>query len=1127
MGETLETVRFFVSSTFRDLYAEREELVQRVFPRLRKLCAERGVTWSEVDLRWGITEEQSERGEVLPICLAEIDRCRPFFLCMLGERYGWVAGTETLAEVAARHPWVASHPGASVTELEILHGALNEGGIRPAAFFYFRDPAHAADDIDDVDEHCTRMLALKERIRRSGLPLYDGYRSPADLGARVLADLTALIDRLHPAGSSADPLDRETAEHAAFARSRIGSYVGRQESFRMLDDFAASATRDDGPGLAIIGAPGSGKSALLANWLVRHRAAHPGDITIHHALGATPSSTNGEALLRRLLGELARRLDIDITIPNESAALRSAFVAALPKIGRKVVLILDGLDLLEDRDGYPTLSWLPDVLPAHLRVIVAALPGRAQEVLAQRPWPTLTVEPLNAAERRAVITDFLRQAGKSLSEEQVMRIVAAQPAANPLFLTAMLEELRVFGVHERLDERLAFYLAPQDAAGAAPTLEDLFDRILQRYESAYERERPGLVRDAMSLLWASRRGLAEHELLMLLGPAKDVPLPHAYWAPLFFAAGHALMDRGGQITFFHDAMRNAVRNRYLTTETAGVHLRLADYFATRQGIVGVTMVEPEKGRPPQVSRIILRTDARVIEDRQLEELPWQLAQAKEWQRLALTLADLGFLNDAWKANPADVEAFWGQLYAESPWRAPDAYEEVIDDPVEYRNHLDAVTQLLRFLGHLDAVADIDRRMIEDAHKSGDEKQLARHLQSLAILLRKMNRLDEALALHREEEEICRRLDKTGLLAACLMAEAHIHRRRGELEQAKDLMQEAEPIVRELDQPGLLASLLNNRALLLKALGASSDEVAACYREVETLARQANDGWMLAHTLTSLSGLALQPLTGKERWTMDDLEHLFRHLYPPLEEAYQLARMGRIAGLVEKLRSDYENFRKTLRDYARMLTRNGVGAFRRGDLDESVTFYGRAEEVYRRLHDDEGVSICLGERALVLMEHGQSEAALELMREEEQICRRLKDLDGLETCLGNQTMILLLRDEVDAAEAMLRKREEECGALTDPAAQARRLGHRSQIHAKRGELEDALCAALEQEQLARKAEDFEGICTGLQQRAELLAELGRREEAVAAAEKCLRMAKDHGLDALAREVEVFLAALSAE
>ena len=43
-------------------------------PALRARLKDRFVELVDVDLRWGITVEEAERGEVLPICLAEIDR---------------------------------------------------------------------------------------------------------------------------------------------------------------------------------------------------------------------------------------------------------------------------------------------------------------------------------------------------------------------------------------------------------------------------------------------------------------------------------------------------------------------------------------------------------------------------------------------------------------------------------------------------------------------------------------------------------------------------------------------------------------------------------------------------------------------------------------------------------------------------------------------------------------------------------------------------------------------------------------------------------------------------------------------------------------------------------------------
>ena len=283
MSAAWRTVRVFVSSTFRDMQAEREELLKRVLPQIRKLCQQRGVAWGEVDLRWGITEAQAQRGDVLPICLAEIDRCCPFFLCLLGERYGWVPGPGHIAaELRAHYPWLDEHLDHSVTEMEVWHAVLNHPDKPAHVLFYFRDQAYhdrlpegrrLEDFTCENDTARWKLADLKERIRASGLPLREGYADPQALGEMVLKDLTALIDRLFPEGSQPDPLDREAAEHEAFARSRLGVYIGRPEYFQQLDAFAQAPTQHaQGLGLVVRGESGSGKSALLANWLAGYVA---------------------------------------------------------------------------------------------------------------------------------------------------------------------------------------------------------------------------------------------------------------------------------------------------------------------------------------------------------------------------------------------------------------------------------------------------------------------------------------------------------------------------------------------------------------------------------------------------------------------------------------------------------------------------------------------------------------------------------------------------------------------------------------------------------------------------------------------------------------------------------------
>src|SRR4030095_6891881 len=134
LGRRNRHIRVFVSSTFRDMQSERDHLVKFIFPQLRKACEERFVTWCEVDLRWGITDEQSAESNVLPICLAEIDRCRPFFIGLLGERYG--SPPESIpVDLTERLPWIKRRQGLSVTETEILHGVLNDPANAVHAFF--------------------------------------------------------------------------------------------------------------------------------------------------------------------------------------------------------------------------------------------------------------------------------------------------------------------------------------------------------------------------------------------------------------------------------------------------------------------------------------------------------------------------------------------------------------------------------------------------------------------------------------------------------------------------------------------------------------------------------------------------------------------------------------------------------------------------------------------------------------------------------------------------------------------------------------------------------------------------------------------------------------------------------
>ena len=261
-----------------------------------------------------------------------------------------------------------------------------------------------------------KLKALRECIRTSGLPLRENYPNPKALGQLVLADLTSVINRLFPEGSAPDRLDREAAEHEAFARSRERVYIPkvvseggrkRQVYFDLLDEHA----RGGGPPLVVLGESGSGSPRCWPTGHFGSRTSHPEDLLIMHFIGATPASADWAAMVRRILGEFNRRWNLKIEIPDKPDALRSTFANALHMAATKgrVVLVLDALNQLEDRDQAPDLVWLPPVLPEGLRVIVSTLPGRPLDDLTKRGWPTLEVKRLEPGERIELIREYLKK----------------------------------------------------------------------------------------------------------------------------------------------------------------------------------------------------------------------------------------------------------------------------------------------------------------------------------------------------------------------------------------------------------------------------------------------------------------------------------------------------------------------------------------------------------------------------------------------------------------------------------------------------------------------------------------------------------------------------------------------
>jgi len=448
MSQISRVVRIFISSTFRDFGGERDELVKRIFPELRRRCKARFIELLEVDLRWGVTEEQNRRGDTLRICLQEIDRCRPsspvFFIGLLGDRYGWIPEKDYYPKDVLEDPslrWVQEHVGGkSVTELEILHGVLNNADMAQKAFFYFRKEGYhhrhwqeiqstypflkPEDFSNDTPADTARQKLLKQRISAASLKHKpQEYETPADMAKSVLEDLWKEIDRAFPADKSPDELERQRMEHEAFAQSRLNGYVPRAGLFERMDKLLKSNSTFC---TVVSGQSGGGKSALLAAWM--KRAKLPSRTFVHY-IGGTPESSTVRSIVLRLMETVRRWGAVRELIPDdfgEAVQLLPEWLEKAAKVKKEgILLVLDALNQLEDKRDR-NLWWLPKTLPKGVRLVVSTLPGESEEEIKKRGWlkenNRLEVSPLTGVERREIIVSYLGRFTKQLENRLVDRL---------------------------------------------------------------------------------------------------------------------------------------------------------------------------------------------------------------------------------------------------------------------------------------------------------------------------------------------------------------------------------------------------------------------------------------------------------------------------------------------------------------------------------------------------------------------------------------------------------------------------------------------------------------------------------------------------------------------------------
>ncbi len=523
-------IRVFLSSTFADMEKERSYFNEVLVPRLNRVCAQRGVSFFSVDLRWGITEEDQVNGQVLPICLSEIDKCRPFFIGILGNRYGSVMESVP-SQIVDSIPWLTGKEGCSITELEMLYAVLDQqrnSTVKNCAFYMRSDKLSEA--WYGPSEESPRLTALKDRIRSDANLSSTEYGDLEEFGRVVEADILHWLDQEFPVPEKVNEVRRSW-----YNRELLRGYIDIPRLHSFLDSYFGESDRS----LLFYGNGAKGKTTFLTAWQPRDGKkvlinCGSDDAFLYwpsiarqiiNELAAidsrcgTPKIKTGASVMFRLLQTAQdetntgqpQRLSTDFyfVTDEEKEDFRTAFLAWLETLPLQepVYIVINDLNLLEDESSH-MLSWLPSSACGKVRFLCSTNSEEMVSNAENLGWNCTQMPDFPLESAGIFIRNYLHIYGKSLAEEQLQALLRSAVAVYPGQLRFIADFLINNGRFENLSTLIG------DLAGQAQ-LQGIYRYIYDfSVQALTDRERKA-VATVFALLRCARMSLNEPECFRL------------------------------------------------------------------------------------------------------------------------------------------------------------------------------------------------------------------------------------------------------------------------------------------------------------------------------------------------------------------------------------------------------------------------------------------------------------------------------------------------------------------------------------------------------------------------------------------------------------------------------------
>ena len=611
-------IRVFISSTFSDMQRERDELVN-TFNMLRKEAEKRGISVTMVDLRWGITEEESARGEVLDICLKEIEKSKPFFVGILGDNYGSRPPLELIYnnELTILYPWITEdiQNQLSYTEIEMQSAVLRNPQLINAYFYIKETPEKKA--TNDAER---RLLHLKEEVMTQSRYPYYAYNHPSQISNQIIKDFREIIDEMCPKEEVIT--FRQTIEQQQKNRlsNLLNFYIHRKEFEQHIDEFLKSLNKKI---LVIEGDHGEGKSSLAAYCIQQYIDEF--DIKYYFT-----DQNNGNL---KLLETASYFLNENISFEKILAAVEHS----IKNNEKPILIVIDDGDRIDYSHYENTLRFWLEKLPSTIKIIVTSHHGWefANWLKTQDFSSSFSLAELSSQQRLEFAEKYLSLRGKKLTEAQIKKLMKSTLLNNPSNLKGVLDELSAFGHYDTLELQIELYSFLKEKT-------NLYLPIFTKLEDNFGKK---AIKKVSQYIYLSFQGLTENDLKELTGLRQlDISL--------ILGSGEAIYKfQGNRVLFVNSEVRKLAYDRYFTSfeEEKNVRLKFISRLEKKCDDFNLFFSDYDP----------FRKDFSVSETTgYIHELGYQLFQLEDLPGLSDYILNLYFIEVLFRLNRSLLNDIW-------------------------------------------------------------------------------------------------------------------------------------------------------------------------------------------------------------------------------------------------------------------------------------------------------------------------------------------------------------------------------------------------------------------------------------------------------------------------------------